>query len=530
MKFFSNAKGRLWSGLRAASFLAIGAFLASMLIGLSNATSYAGNTSLYENPVTGEVFLKPGPGRVEVSKKTVDKLLNSTAGQQEMQKQVGNIENEELSLGQSLKNIKTGKLPAWVNHVNLGALVYMGYGYYNNSGFSPSLQLQTWRPATGNNNYNEFNVNRAYLVFVYHDDNWFLKVVPNVNKSNNSGSSSSSSGFTSGNEYYRLKYAFLQFNNVYNDNGLSVNLQLGQFVTPIVAWEDGMLGYHMAERTPWGFLGVTSTQAGIGAAGTFKTGGKVYLDYQMGVFNNAAFHNDEDTDQKSPQARLTFYPLGADSQLNGLGLTEYYSWSQGNTFLGITNNNPNVRNSVILSYKTPNASILGQFDYGINQTSGGFISGSGGISQDAGSWCGVGVSAAGVYGCNAAGAALPFNLNLGSAAVQHNIEHGYDVIGYYNFPGTKWGVFGQFQRFYYSIPNSLTASFSQGNPYDFERAVLGIGYHYNKYITFALDEQNYQFLNAKNYRDLSSTSSGYLNYGQWMGDTNAVFFHVRVAF
>lgn len=491
----------------------------------SFAAAASGTISLYENPATGEVYLKPGPGRVKVGQEVINQLLNPNA--EKTGKQIENLKATEKKLEASLKTVKNESLPSWVNHISLGALVYAGYGYYNNSGFSPSLQLQTWRPAAGNNNYNAFNVNRAYLNFIFHDDNWFLRITPNINRSNNSGGSSSSSGFTAGNEYYRLKYAYLQSNNLYNSNGLSVNVQLGQFTTPIIAWEDGMLGYHMAERTPWGFIGVTSTQAGLGASGTFKANGKVYLDYQLGIFNNAAFHNDEDTDQKSPQARLTFYPLGADSGLNGLGITEYYSWSQGNTFLGITNDNPNVRNSVILSYKMPNAVILGQFDYGINQTSGGFISGSGGISQDAGSWCGI---ISGSYTCNSAGAGLPFNLNEGSAAVQHNTEHGYDLLGYYNFPHSKWGVFGLLQRFYYSIPDSLEASFTEGNPYDFQRTVIGVGYRLNKYITLALDAQNYQFLNARNYRDLPSGSSGYLNYGQWMGDTDAYFFHVRVAF
>ncbi|MHB8282770.1 MAG: hypothetical protein ACYDDE_08230 [bacterium] len=481
----------------------------------------SGNVNLYENPTTGEVFLKPGAGRVKVSKNVTRKLFG-------------------------VKKPAVTGLPAWTNHITLGTLVYMGYGYYNNTGFTPALQLQENPGGPGNNGYNAFNVNRAYLIFLYHQDNWFLKITPNIDKSNNSGGSTSSSGFNFGNEYFRLKYAFLQFNHVLDSNGFTTNIKAGQFPTPLIAWEDGLLGYHVAERTPWGFLGVTSTQAGIGVSGKFRADGNIYMAYNAGYFDNATFHQGENVDQKSPQVRISLYPMGTDSNLDGLGVSGYYAWSeQTNNFDGngnVENNFPTARASAILDYKTPQGLIALQYDYGLNVTSGGFASGAGSISQDAGSWCGYSTSANNAYACNAAGAAYPFNISpvmLGitgaNGVIGHNVEHGTDAFGYYNIPNSKFGVFGLIQRFYYETPSpSLGLNMPYGNPFDFQRTVFGIGYHLNSHITLAIDDQNYQFLNAKNYRngDMSNPvyKKAYLNYGQWMGDTNALFLQARIAF
>ena len=526
--------------------------------------AYASGAALYENPNTGEIFLTPGPGRVKVGQSVINQLLKPNAAK--TTEQINNLKSTEKKLEASLKTVKGETLPAWTKHITLGTLVYMGYGYYTNTGFAPALQLQENPAGPGNNGYNAFNVNRAYLIFLYHQDNWFLKLTPNINKSNNYNGTTttnnwygngtgtgtttswlSSSGTTFGNEYFRLKYAFLQFNHVYDANGLTVNIKAGQFPTPMVAWEDGLLGYHVAERTPWGFLGVTSTQAGLGVSGKFRANGKIYMAYNAGFFDNATFHQGEDVDQKSPQARVSFYPMGADSNLDGLGVSGYYAWSQSNNFegnFGINNNNdnPTARTSAILDYKTPQGLIALQFDYGLNALSGGYASGAGSISQDAGSYCGLSPSY--TYVCNANGASYPpFIGSLGTLIkYQHNTEHGYDAFGYYNIPNSKFGVFGLIQRFYYSDPSAATwnaisdaqgytgANISSGNPYDFQRGVVGVAYHLNSHITLTADWQNYQFLYAKDYRDLPVTNTEYLDYGQWMGQTNAYFLQARIAF
>ena len=523
----------------------VGAAKMSYAAGQSSVSSNnGGNVSLYENSATGEIFLKPGTGRVKVGKNVIRKLLSTAETQSKTQEKIQQLQNKEHLLEKQVKNVKTVGFPAWTKHITLGTLIYMGYGYYNNTGFTPALQLEENPGGPGNNGYNAFNVNRAYLIFLYHQDDWFLKITPNIYKSNNSGGSASSSGFNFGNEYFRLKYAFLQFNHVLDSNGFTVNIKAGQFPTPMIAWEDGLLGYHVAERTPWGFLGVTSTQAGLGISGKFRADGNIYMAYNAGYFGNATFHQGENVDQKSPQVRISFYPMGTDSNLDGLGVSGYYAWSeQTNNFDGngnVENNFPTARASAILDYITSQWLIALQYDYGLNVTSGGFASGAGSISQDAGSWCGYSSSANHTYACNAAGAAYPFNISpvlLGitdaNGIIGHNVEHGADAFGYYNIPNSKFGVFGLIQRFYYETPSSsLGLNMPYGNPFDFQRAVLGVAYHLNSHITLTLDKQNYQFLHEKDYMNAQhgSDPSAYYTYGQWMGDTNAIFVQARIAF
>ncbi len=489
-------------------------------------TSYAsgqpaltgGNVNLYENPATGEVFLKSGAGRIKIGKKMTDKLFKT----------------------QSAKSSLIPSMPSWLKNIQLHALIYMGYGYFTNTGFSGQMQLEEEPPATGNNGYNAFNVNRGYLIFIYQPNkNWFLKITPNIVKTSNSG-------ITGGSEFYRLKYAFVQFNHVYNANGLTTNIKAGQFPTPMVAWEDGLLGYHFVERTPWGFLGVTSTQAGLGVSGKFRNDGKIYLAYNAGIFNNAAFHNSEEADQKSPQVRLSYYPFGAASNLNGLGVSGYYSWGMNDGSFepsvsdASSSNLPVTRASLILNYKTDRYNIVLQYDYARNLTyplGGGPASF--GNSEDAGSAC----SPIGVYStsepnttCNSNGS-LPFNVGLPSSvtgAISNNTEHGVDAFGYYNITN-KIGVFGLIQDWFMQ-PNAGFSYASNGtsnvyeSPYNFQRLVIGVGYKLNNNIQLALDDQNFRFLNDSAYRNAPETSPAYINYGQWMGDTNAIFLNARIAF
>ncbi|MGC8554743.1 MAG: hypothetical protein ACP5NA_04565, partial [Candidatus Acidulodesulfobacterium sp.] len=114
----------------------------------------------------------------------------------------------------------------------------------------------------------------------------------------------------------------------------------------------------------------------------------------------------------------------------------------------------------------------------------------------------------------------------------HNVEHGYDAFGYYNIPNTRFGVFGLIQRYYYQDTNynSTGDALPSGNPFDFQRGVVGVAYHLNSHITLTADWQNYQYLYAKDYKDLPSTNPNYTDYGQWMGQTNAYFLQARIAF
>lgn len=132
---------------------------------------------------------------------------------------------------------------------------------------------------------------------------------------------------------------------------------------------------------------------------------------------------------------------------------------------------------------------------------------------------------------------MPFNVGLPSSvtgAISNNSEHGVDAFGYYNITN-KIGVFGLIQDWFMQ-PNAGTPVASSGtsnlyeSPYNFQRLVIGVGYKLNNNIQLALDDQNFRFLNDSAYRNAPETSPAYINYGQWMGDTNAIFLNARIAF
>ena len=134
------------------------------------------------------------------------------------------------------------------------------------------------------------------------------------------------------------------------------------------------------------------------------------------------------------------------------------------------------------------------------------------------------------YGCyTSTGGTEP---SIASLYNGHTAEHGYDAFGYHNIPNSKFGFFGLIQRYYYATANyNVTGNgLPSGNPFDFQRGVVGVAYHLNSHITLTADWQNYQFLYAKDYRNLPSSSTEYLDYGQWMGQTNAYFLQARIAF
>ncbi|MHB8281824.1 MAG: hypothetical protein ACYDDE_03350, partial [bacterium] len=62
----------------------------------------SGNVNLYENPATGEVFLKPGAGRVKVSKKVINKLLNNSENKSQTRQKIKKLKNEERKLEASV--------------------------------------------------------------------------------------------------------------------------------------------------------------------------------------------------------------------------------------------------------------------------------------------------------------------------------------------------------------------------------------------------------------------------------------------
>ena len=80
--------------------------------------------------------------------------------------------------------------PAWTDYLSnfrdrfrIGALVYTSYKMYTHTGFGPAqFDNNTW-PGPGNNIYNTFDIDRAYLNFYFNPTpDWTLRVTPDIYK------------------------------------------------------------------------------------------------------------------------------------------------------------------------------------------------------------------------------------------------------------------------------------------------------------------------------------------------------------
>jgi len=127
---------------------------------------------LWVDQRTGQVFVRPGSGRVPLSLTTADE---STIEQQVEQKvqartdaqikaQVQQSAAQLQEQNQVLARQVTEMQPAWKSYLDnfqdkfrLGTVIYGDYRFYTNTGFQPSEQENLTNPGPGNNKYNKHN-------------------------------------------------------------------------------------------------------------------------------------------------------------------------------------------------------------------------------------------------------------------------------------------------------------------------------------------------------------------------------------
>ena len=364
--------------------------------------------------------------------------------------------------------------------IKIGALAYADYAYYYKAGFGPQFLTQTNYAGAGNNNYNTFEVNRTYLNFVYTPSDFIsFRITPNVYRqiatvtADKFGKVGALPASADGNYTFRLKYGYAELNPFKGvDSMKEDNIRFGQQMNPLVDWEEGLYGFRFVNLTPWNYLSLSSTHLGLSANGPIKLNGKQYVDYQVGVFNNSNFHQFEQSASKEGMARVSFYPFGAASKYDGLGITGFVDY-------GYTNVAPDTPNAVVervsglVHYNSPHNGygIAGEYDFGRNAFSlSNLFSGAG--PQDA-------------FGLATTPTAFAGMSNLAAAilAGAHTRQKGFDVFSHAAIPNSKFVLFGMYEFFQ---PNTNIPS----NPIDFDRVVGGIGYTYNKHLRFALDSQN----------------------------------------
>jgi len=504
-------------------------------------------TTLWVDERTGQVFIRPGRGRVPM---TIGSPVDAAKIEQQVEASTNARVQAAVTQAQEEQRVKDEQLakkveamqPAWQSYVanwqdkfRIGTLFFGDYRFYSLTGFQPQELDNINNPGPGNNNFNSFDISRVYTnLYFFPTKDIQFRFTPEIYKTNGCASgdaacantygntskgSNSYSSNLDGNLALRLKYAYVQYQSLWNDVPMlkGGSISFGALPNPFLPWEEDLYGYRFVNLVPWNYLGFSSSQLGIQAEGPVKLfGGEAnYLDYGFGVYNNGNFHAFEQSDTKEVMVRGTVYPFGADWRYQGLGLTGFYNYGWGNTTpdnmdIPTTLKQTNAhyeRIAALLHYSQPLWNLVGEFDYGQNAVSlGNMFSGDGPsdafgtasgpsiTSNNKGSQVLTGAPLTGSLSCssttscyNAFGSYGP-QTAVYRAILQNGRERniGVDFFGHFNIPNTKFSVFGMFQWF---MPNDNIME----NPLDFQRFVVGVSYQFNEYLRFAIDSQNISY-------------------------------------
>jgi hypothetical protein len=424
----------------------------------------------------------PAPATLAKTMPASTVSLASSAPAREMTPQ------ESKTPGDPVKQLESRLSDLAFGKVKIGGTFYGFYSFFPRTGFGPqTLDNTDIYPGPGNNWYNEFNINRTYINIYYQPtDAITLRVTPNVYRevggataqklSSTSGAGSS----VNGNLSFRLKYAYVAFNNLFTKSAAfgRDKLTFGQTQQPLTDWEEGLYQYRFVNLTPWNDLSLSSTYIGVKLNGPVDFNGKQYLDYEVGVFNDSSYHAYEVGDKKQVMARLSYYPLGAASKYDGLGLTGFVDYGYKDVATDQNNKVPDTRVAALVHYqsKSGDYGIAGEFDWGHNAFSeGNLFSGSGPVD-----FFGLGTSSYASLN-DMAGAFL---------GGSHTKQMGYAFLGHARLGHSPFSLFGMFQQF---SPNTNV----NNDPLDFYTLVGGISYKYGKYWTFALDSKNILYYHSQ---------------------------------
>jgi hypothetical protein len=520
-----RSKRRILLAIAAASFMLLGTV---QPLRAQDALTAA---HLWVDRKTGQVFIKPGHNRVPLN---IGNSVDTDAISQQVQQKVEqNTQSqvraavEESRAQQQADNAALAKQvaeirPAWTSYMDsfqnkfrIGALAYLDYSAYTHTGFGPQTLENINPPGPGNNGFNSFDITRVYTnIYYVPTDNVLFRFTPEIYRANGTDTASTTSSTSAtgtnlaGDLNVRVKYAYVQYTGLL-DRITALkggNLALGAQPNPFIPWQEDMYQYRFVNLGPWNYVGLSSSQIGLQAAGPVKLHGgeATYLDYAFGAYDEGSFRSQNQSSWPQVMGRLTVYPFGANWRYQGLGFTGFYNYGWGNAAAdqqGISTPLKSTtsgfeRLAALVHYNAEQWNIAGEFDYGKNAfTISNLYSGSGPLDAF-GTATGRAVTApfAGNPTCTAAApcyngfgtfgpqvAVYQAMLNNGRAR-----QLGLDFFGHYHIPGTKLTAFGMFQWF---MPNDNIRE----NPLDFQRFIAGISYQYNEYLRFALDSQNLLF-------------------------------------
>ncbi|HEX4208848.1 MAG TPA: hypothetical protein VHY56_00530, partial [Candidatus Binataceae bacterium] len=126
--------------------------------------SAAKTTTLWVDEGTGQLFVRPGHGRVPLTIGASPQQLQRQIEEQTQEKvraAVAESEAQQQADRVKLEQQVASMQPAWHSYLNnfqnkfrIGTLAYLDYGYYTHTGFGPQWLENMNPPGVGNNGFN----------------------------------------------------------------------------------------------------------------------------------------------------------------------------------------------------------------------------------------------------------------------------------------------------------------------------------------------------------------------------------------
>jgi hypothetical protein len=350
----------------------------------------------------------------------------------------------------------------------IGATFFADWSYYNSTGFGQQfMDTPTNQLVPGNDGYNTFEINRAYINFQYTpNEHVALRVTPDIYRNSD------------GSYVLRLKYGYVDFQKIFGDGAFKgTKITFGQTQQPLTDWEEGLYGYRYTGLTPWNYLSLSSTYVGAKIHGPIESNGKEYLDYDLGVFNNNSFHAIELNETKSFMVRATVYPFGTTTDRTGLGFTIFNDFGYKAAIPSATQTSLD-RLAAIAFYQThsKSAQIAFEYDWGHNAYGTGNL------------FNGAGTPTGGF-------AALATEATTALSGDTH--QRGFDAFGHIRLGNSPFSLWGLYQYFQPNTDYNYRGDGFSSNPIDFERTLGGISYAVTKQFDLAFGDENFHWLHPQ---------------------------------
>jgi hypothetical protein len=358
--------------------------------------------------------------------------------------------------------------PIAMQDFKIGVTFFGDWSYYNSTGYGQQfMDTPTEQLAPGNDGFNTFEVNRAYVNFQYTpNEHVTLRVTPDIYRQSD------------GSYSFRLKYGYVDFQKIFGSGAFKNDkLTFGQTQQPLTDWEEGLSGYRYTYLTPWNYVSLSSTWVGAKLHGPIEFNGKEYIDYDFGVFNTASFHAVETNENKQFMMRGTVYPFGTTSDRTGLGFTIFDNVGY-KTVLPSAPQTPINRLAAIAFYQTHNKAdqIAFEYEWGHNAYStGNLFNGAGSPS----------------------GAYADFGSEAGAILSGSTHQQGFALFGHARLGHTKFSLFGLWQYFQPNTSFDYRDAGLTADPLDWERTVGGITYSVTKQFDVSFGDENFHWVHPQ---------------------------------